>query len=97
MTPGPEIGAAVVAKLIGATAGAIVALVFILPKTIYEFIQRLATSLVSGVIFAPFVRAKLGIPPDFEGRIAGAFIAAFCAWWAMGAVHRIIGAWKGND
>lgn len=91
--PIPEIAAGLIAKAGGAIAGAILALVFIPPKTRAEFWRRGSGSLIMGVVFAPSALEWLKLTANVEGMIAAACAAAFSAWWIMGLVIRVLRAY----
>lgn len=87
---GPEILTAIVSKAIGSVAGAIAALVYLPPRSWRDFLSRLVIGIMGGMILEPYVRSWLEMNADFEGRLAGAFIAAVCSWQAMGLVNRMV-------
>jgi hypothetical protein len=91
--PIPEIAAGLIAKASGAFAGAVMALVFIPPKTRAEFWRRGSGSLIMGVVFAPTALEWLKLTPNVEGMVAAACAAAFSAWWIMGLVIRVLRAY----
>lgn len=90
----PEILSAMLLKAIGSLAGAIVALVFVPPRTIRGFFRRTTAALICGVAFAPIIRAKAGFAEDGEGLFAAACLAAFVSWWVAGALKRAAEAWQ---
>ena len=89
-----EVGSALIAKIIGSAAGAILALVFVPPKTMRGFLRRGAAALISGPIFAPYVQSWAGFTADIDGMISAACLAAFASWWLMGALKRAVDLWK---
>ncbi len=86
---------ALIFKGIGSLTGAIMALVFITPKTRAEAIRRLVTSIACGVIFEHIIRSYFAWPDDSENVIAAASAAAFISWWLMGAIVSVARTWKG--
>lgn len=93
----PEVVGALVLKLIGATAGAVLALVFVPPRTRRGFVRRLSAALIFGVVFAAPVRMWAGFSDDAEGMIAAACLTGFVSWWIMGSAVRLARAWQGNS
>lgn len=87
--------AAMILKGLGSVSGTALALLVKPPKSIAEFVTRLACSLLAGILFATPVRERIGWAGTEEYVIASATIAAFCAWWLMAAVVRIIEKWEG--
>lgn len=84
------------ARLIGATAGAAVSLVYLLPKSRREAASRFVTGLSCGLIFgAPtglWLAERLGIGSALSGvetLLAGSAAASLCAWWVLGALTRV--------
>lgn len=90
-----ELATAVAIKFAAAFCGAVLALVFQPPKTRAEFYTRAAFSLISGMIFAGQVREYLKWPISLDTDIASGALTALLSWWIMGALVRIIDAWKG--
>ncbi|WP_144378553.1 hypothetical protein [Mesorhizobium amorphae] len=90
----PEFLSAMILKLEGSLAGAIVALVFVPPRTKSGFFRRSIVALICGVAFAPVVRFKAGFSDDAEGLFAAACLAAFVSWWFAGAIKRAAEAWQ---
>ncbi len=84
----------IAAKVVGATSGAFLALVFQPPKTLPEFITRGMFSIVSGIAFSSPVREYLKWMPTFETELASGALTALLSWWIMGAIVRIVGTWK---
>lgn len=81
-------------KLTGAVSGAALALIYLQPKTMAEFVTRSAFSVISGVIFSEGVRDWAKWPPSMNYEIAAAAATALMSWFAMTAAVRIIEAWK---
>lgn len=76
----------IAAKVAGSVAGTILALVFIVPKTLSGFIRRISASLVGGMVFGPSVHYYGGWPASWEHLMASAAIASFLCWFVMGHV-----------
>lgn len=89
------IGEVAAAKAVGALAGAILALVFIPPRTWAGFFQRSAAALIFGFVFGPIARSWGGFDATSEGIAAAAAGSAFASWWIMGAVKRAAEIWQG--
>lgn len=85
-----EVLAALILKLLGAAAGSALALVFVPPRSMRGFFRRVTASLVGGIIFGGFARSMAGFSDDWEGLVAGACLAAFCAWWTMALIVRML-------
>lgn len=79
----------IVAKALGSVAGTILALVFIVPKTVSGFIRRVVAGLICGYVFGPSVHAYLVWPAATEHVIASTALASFLGWWGMGAVMQV--------
>lgn len=94
MTPG--IAEALLLKILGSSAGTLLSLVFMLPRTIRDLFTRTIGSLVSGIVFAPQVIDYLNwdMPTAGETMVSAAALAAFTSWWMMGAITRIITVFK---
>ena len=84
---------AAAAKLLGTVAGAVLALVFLPPRTLWGFIRRLIIAVIFGPISAPFIAPHLltvtRIDQGFDLQVGSAAVGAFCSWWLLGAIHRI--------
>lgn len=80
-------------RAIGASAGAILSLVYLLPMRWQEAAARFATGIICGLVFgssvASFIatRFKIDVPPQ-ELQLAGACAASFCSWWVLGLLTR---------
>jgi hypothetical protein len=85
----------IVLKMMGGFSGAAMALAVKPPKSSAEFFTRLGCSVLSGVLFSTPLRERLGWLPTEEYILASSTLAAFCAWWIMAAVVRIIEKWEG--
>ncbi len=89
-------GGLMAAKVIGATAGAWVSLVYMLPQGRREAASRFLTGLSCGLIFGGpaglWLAARLEIAGQLsplEMTLTGSAAASLCAWWVLGAVSRV--------
>lgn len=80
-------------ELLGAIAGAAVALLFLPPKSRTEFARRFALSIIVGMIFADPVRVRLGQEAVWQNYLAGSAGVAMLGWFIIGAAIRVIGKW----
>jgi len=86
-------------RAIGASAGAVLSLVYLLPMRWQEAAARFATGIICGLVFGSSVgsflatRFKIDVPAH-ELQLAGACAASFCSWWVLGLLTRHI---KRND
>lgn len=70
--------------------GAILALIFVPPKTRLEFYRRLAFAALVGFIVGEPLRTEYFHWPDsVENVIGAAAIAAFVSWFVSGALLRL--------
>ncbi len=83
-------------KLIGALAGSLISIAYILPRGRREAFLRLTVGLVTGLVFGGTAGVKiadmLGLlekVPAFEIALMGAAIASLCAWWSLGVLQRL--------
>jgi len=85
-----------IAKLVGAMAGSLISIVYILPRGRREAFARLCVGLVTGLIFGGVTGVKLA---DFLGlldkvstvevALAGAAFASLSAWWGLGVFNKV--------
>jgi hypothetical protein len=80
-------------KIIGALAGAVLALVFIPPKTFTGFTRRMTASLIVGPIFSPVVHSYMLWPDKWEHHLAAAALTAFLSWWMLGVIINAVRKW----
>lgn len=87
-------------RTIGASAGAAISLVYMLPKGRREAISRFLTGLVCGLIFGGpagvWLAARLGIEgylSPSETMLSGAAAVSLCAWWGLGLLERMAKRW----
>lgn len=92
MTPG--IAETLLLKVLGSSAGSLLSLVFMLPKTIRDLFTRAIGSFIAGLVFAPQIIDYLHWLPSDETTISAAALAAFASWWMMGAITRVITVFK---
>lgn len=89
-----EYFASAVAKAVGAVLGSVLALAFLPPKTIKDFLYRSLFSLIFGFVFSEPTRVWLKWEPTVSMAVASSTLAALASWWLWGAAVRIIGAYK---
>lgn len=90
MIENPDLWIPIAARLLGAIAGTILALVFMPPHHRAEGHRRAVFSGISGMVFASYSRGFVGFSDDLEGLIAGACTVAALSWWIMGALQLAI-------
>ncbi|WP_457935811.1 DUF6107 family protein [Mesorhizobium sp. 10J20-29] len=85
------------AKGAGAVAGSAISLAYILPRGRREAAARFAVGVVSGLVFGGTAGLKIAVELDLEGLIGqtetmlmGSAAASLCAWWALGALMRVL-------
>lgn len=86
-----------IAKVAGALVGTVLALVFLPPNGISQFIRRTLVSLLCGFLFGFWVRSYLGWGEATEHVLAGSAIAAIVAWPVMALVSAMIRARHPRD
>lgn len=84
------------ARIAGASAGAAVSLIYMVPKGRREAVSRFLTGLACGLVFAGpaglWIAARLGLEAglsDTERLLTGASAASLCAWWGLGILARL--------
>jgi hypothetical protein len=84
------------ARVIGASAGSAVSLVYLLPKSRREAASRFLTGLACGMIFGGptgmWIVTRAGIAHALSGTeilLAGSAAASLSAWWALGVLARV--------
>ena len=87
-------------RTIGASAGAAISLVYMLPKGKREAISRFMTGVISGMIFGGptgvWLAARLGISGYLsasETMLSGAAAVSLCSWWGLGLLERAAKRW----
>jgi hypothetical protein len=88
----PEILVEIAIKISGALVGAVIALVFVPPRSRWGFARRFVAAMLFGPTFGPYVQAKLGFG---EGAFAASCLAAIVSWSLLGALKRVADAWQG--
>ena len=81
----------------GAVAGSAISLAYILPRGRREAAVRFAVGVVCGLVFGGTAGLKIALELDVEALIGpvetmlmGSAAASLCAWWALGAVIRML-------
>ena len=89
------------AKGAGAVAGSAVSLAYVLPHGRREAAVRFAVGVVCGLVFGGTVGVKIAVELDVqrwlgtaETMLMGSAAASLCAWWAVGAVIRVLERWR---
>ena len=92
-------------RAIGASAGAAVSLVYMLPANRREAACRFLAGLISGLVFGGpagvLLAGRLGIAMHLsasEIMLSGAAAVSLSAWWGLGVLARLARRWgrKGN-
>lgn len=85
------------AKGAGAVAGSAVSLAYILPQGRREAAARFAVGVVCGLVFGGTAGLKIAVELGVDGLLGpaetmlmGSAAASLCAWWALGAVMRVL-------
>lgn len=91
------------AKAVGATAGAGISLIYLLPKSRREAASRFMTGMSCGLIFGGptglWLIEQLGIAAALSGTevmLTGAAAASLSAWWVLGALARVAERYGGT-
>ncbi len=84
------------ARLIGASAGAAVSLIYLLPRSRREAGCRFLTGLACGLVFGGpaglWIAVRLGIASYLgpaEVLLTGSAAASLSAWWGLGVLARL--------
>jgi hypothetical protein len=87
-------------RTIGASAGAAVSLVYMLPADRREAACRFVAGVVSGLVFGGpagvVLAGRLGIAAHLsasEIMLSGAAAVSLCAWWGLGGLARVARRW----
>ena len=85
------------AKGAGAVAGSAISLANILPQGRREAAVRFAVGVVCGLVFGGTAGVKIAVELGVQRRLGtaetmlmGSAAASLCAWWAVGAVIRVL-------
>jgi len=85
------------AKGAGAVAGSAISLAYILPQGRREAAVRFAVGVVCGLVFGGTAGLKIAVELGVDGLLGtgetmlmGSAAASLCAWWAVGAVIRML-------
>ena len=85
------------AKGAGAVAGSAISLAYILPQGRREAAVRFAVGVVCGLVFGGTAGVKIAVELGVqhwlgtaETMLMGSAAASLCAWWAVGAVIRVL-------
>jgi hypothetical protein len=91
-------------RALGASAGAAVSLVYLLPKSRREAASRFFTGLSCGLIFGGptglWLMERLGLADMLsasEVMLSGSAAASLCAWWALGILARVADRYRGSE
>lgn len=92
----PESLWVIFAKLVGASAGSAISIVYVLPKGRREAMLRFFVGLGCGIVFGAAtglaIADYLGISnrlSSFEMTLSGSAAASLCAWWGLGLIARL--------
>ncbi len=87
-------------RTIGASAGAAVSLIYMLPADRREAACRFIAGLVSGMVFGGpagvLIAGRLGLSSHLSGSeimLSGAAAVSLTAWWALGVLARLARRW----
>jgi hypothetical protein len=87
-------------RTIGASAGAAVSLIYMLPAGRREAACRFVAGLITGLVFGGpagvLLAGRLGIATRLsasEIMLSGAAAASLTAWWALGVLARVARRW----
>ncbi len=88
--------ALLMAKFVGALAGSVISVAYVLPRGKREAFVRLGVGVVTGLIFGSAAGVKLadmlGVLDKvsaFEITLIGSASASLCAWWTLGVLERV--------
>lgn len=89
------------AKALGAVAGALISLVYLLPKGRREAASRFFIGVVSGLVFGGSAGMALAdwmmissTLSRIEMSLMGSAAASLCAWWGLGVLARLAERWS---
>lgn len=85
-------------RALGASAGAAVSLIYLLPKSRREAASRFFTGLACGLTFGGPTGIWMAERLALEGQLSpseimlsGSAAASLCAWWGLGVLQRLAG------
>lgn len=81
-------------KIAGAFVGAIIALVFVPPRSRWGFARRLTAAMLFGPTFGPFAQEKLGFG---DGAFAASCLASIVSWSILGGLKRAADMWASKQ
>ena len=91
-------------RAIGASAGAAVSLIYLLPKGRREAACRFFAGLACGLVFGGpagvWIARVLEISEKLSGpdvMLTGSAAASLCAWWGLGVLARLAARYGGRE
>ncbi|MBB3963726.1 DUF6107 family protein [Rhizobium metallidurans] len=91
-------------RALGASAGAAVSLIYLLPKSRREAASRFFTGLSCGLIFGGpsglWIAEQLQLSDQLsvsEVMLSGSAASSLCAWWGLGILQRIAGRYGARN
>ncbi|MBL0371066.1 hypothetical protein JJB09_03410 [Rhizobium sp. KVB221] len=91
-------------RTIGASAGAAISLVYMLPRGRREAASRFLTGVISGMIFGgptgTMLAERLELAGSLSGSeimLSGAAAVSLCSWWGLGLLQRLGEKWAGRE
>jgi len=88
------------AKGLGAVAGAMISLIYLLPKSRHEAAGRFFIGVASGMVFGGAAGVALSDWLSIGARLSplevtlmGSAAASLCAWWGLGVLTRVAERW----
>ncbi|WP_283194976.1 DUF6107 family protein [Rhizobium sp. AN80A] len=91
-------------RALGASAGAAVSLIYLLPKSRREAASRFFTGLACGLIFGGpsglWIAEQLQLSDQLsvsEVMLSGSAASSLCAWWGLGILQRIAGRYGARN
>lgn len=86
-----DVTTAIIAKIVGAISGSVLALIYMPPKTARDAAIRIIFSFGCGFLFWMYAAEKVGFNQyTFEGISASVAITALLSWPVAGAVFKIL-------
>lgn len=82
-----ELTNALIYRLVGAIAGAALAHIIMPPRTRRGFVERSASAIIFGFMFAGTIHYKLDFADNADGLICASGLSAFLSW-------QLLHAWK---